>query len=68
VVVAAGTIHTPLLLARSGLGSRALGRHLTLHPATAAWGEFDEEIDMSRGVPQSYYVDEFAGEGFGRPA
>jgi choline dehydrogenase-like flavoprotein len=64
VVVAAGAIHTPLLLARSKLGrSRALGRHLTVHPATGVWGVFDEEIDMSRGVPQSYYVDEFASEG-----
>src|SRR5204862_100730 len=35
VVVAAGAIHTPLLLARSGLGhSPALGRNLTVHPAT----------------------------------
>jgi choline dehydrogenase-like flavoprotein len=64
VVVAAGAVHTPLLLARSGLGSPALGRHLTVHPATAVWGVFDEPVDMSRGVPQSYYVDEFAGEGF----
>ena len=35
-----------------------------MHPATAVWGVFDEPVDMSRGVPQSYYVDEFAGEGF----
>ena len=64
VIVAAGAIHTPLLLARSGLGrSPALGRHLTLHPATAVWGVFDEDVDMSRGVPQSYYVDEFAQDG-----
>jgi choline dehydrogenase-like flavoprotein len=64
VLVAAGAIHTPLLLARSGLGSAALGRHLTVHPATAVWGVFDEPVDMSRGVPQSYYVDEFARDGF----
>jgi choline dehydrogenase-like flavoprotein len=65
VVVAAGAIHTPLLLARSGLGhSPALGRHLTVHPATAVWGVFDEPVDMSHGVPQSYYVDEFAADGF----
>ena len=65
VVVAAGAVHTPLLLARSGLGrSPALGRHLTVHPATAVWGVFEEPVDMSRGVPQSYYVDEFADEGF----
>ena len=65
VVVAAGAIHTPLLLTRSHLAhSPALGRNLTVHPATAVWGVFDEVVDMSRGVPQSYYVDEFAHEGF----
>ncbi len=65
VVVAAGTIHTPLLLARSGVGadSGALGRNLVLHPATAAFGVMDEVVDMARGVPQSFYVDEFASEG-----
>ena len=65
MVVAAGTIHTPLLLARSGLGggSGQLGRNLSLHPATAAFARMDEIVDMARGVPQSFYVDEFAGEG-----
>jgi choline dehydrogenase-like flavoprotein len=65
VVLAAGTIHTPLLLARSGLGreSGQLGRNLVLHPATAAFALMDETVDMARGVPQSFYVDEFAGEG-----
>jgi choline dehydrogenase-like flavoprotein len=65
VVLAAGTIHTPLLLARNGLGraSGQLGRNLTLHPATAAFALMDEVVDMARGVPQSFYVDEFAHEG-----
>jgi choline dehydrogenase-like flavoprotein len=65
VVLAAGTIHTPLLLARSGLGrsSGALGRNLVLHPATAAFALMDEVVDMARGVPQSFYVDEFAAQG-----
>jgi choline dehydrogenase-like flavoprotein len=65
VVVAAGTIHTPPLLARSGLGgaSGQLGRNLVLHPATAAFALMDEVVDMARGVPQSFYVDEFAREG-----
>jgi choline dehydrogenase-like flavoprotein len=65
VVLAAGTIHTPLLLARSGLGqaSGQLGRNLVLHPATTAFALMDETVDMARGVPQSFYVDEFAGEG-----
>lgn len=65
VIVAAGTIHTPMLLARSGLGrtSGQLGRNLSLHPATAAFARMDEIVDMAKGVPQSFYVDEFAGEG-----
>jgi choline dehydrogenase-like flavoprotein len=65
VVVAAGTIHTPLLLARSGLGggSGQLGCNLALHPATGAYALMDELVDMAQGVPQSFYVDEFAREG-----
>jgi choline dehydrogenase-like flavoprotein len=65
VVVAAGTIHTPMLLARSGLGngSGQLGANLSLHPATAVVAEMGEIVDMARGVPQSFYVDEFAAEG-----
>lgn len=65
VVVAAGTIHTPLLLARSGLGreSGELGQNLALHPATGAYALMDEVVDMAKGVPQSFYIDEFASEG-----
>ncbi|MGH2911727.1 MAG: GMC family oxidoreductase N-terminal domain-containing protein [Solirubrobacteraceae bacterium] len=65
VIVAAGTINTPLLLSRSGLdgASGQLGRNLSLHPATAVFARMDEVVDMARGVPQSFYVDEFADEG-----
>jgi choline dehydrogenase-like flavoprotein len=65
VVVACGAIHTPLFLRRQGLGleSGELGRNLAIHPATAVRALFDEPIDMARGVPQSYFVDEFADEG-----
>ncbi len=65
VVVACGSIYTPLFLRRQGLGldSGELGRNLAIHPATGVRALFAEEIDMARGVPQSYYIDEFAGEG-----
>ena len=65
VDIATGTIYSPLRLARSGLGgaSGQLGRNLTLHPATAGFALMDEVVDMARGVPQSFYVDEFAHEG-----
>jgi choline dehydrogenase-like flavoprotein len=65
VIVACGTIHTPLLLERSGVPdpSGQRGRNLALHPATAGFALMDEVVDMARGVPQSFYVDEFASEG-----
>jgi len=64
-IVACGAIHTPLFLRRQGLGtgSGELGRNLAIHPATAVRAVFDEDIELWRGVPQSYYVDEFADEG-----
>jgi choline dehydrogenase-like flavoprotein len=63
VVVACGALLTPGLLRRSGVRSRALGRHLTIHPASAARARFDEAIDPWHGVPQSYYVDALADDG-----
>jgi choline dehydrogenase-like flavoprotein len=63
IIVAAGALHTPLLLAASGITSPWLGRNLSIHPATAAYGLMDEIVDMAHGVPQSYGVDEFADEG-----
>ena len=63
VVVACGALLTPGLLRRSGVRSPALGRHLTIHPASAARARFDEPIDPWDGVPQSYYVDALADEG-----
>ncbi|MBS2011395.1 MAG: FAD-dependent oxidoreductase [Deltaproteobacteria bacterium] len=65
VVVAGGALGTPLLLARSGLcaSSGWLGKNLSIHPATKVMALFDEVIDMSRGVPQSYAVESYAREG-----
>jgi choline dehydrogenase-like flavoprotein len=63
VVVACGALLTPGLLRRSGVRSPALGRQLTIHPASAARARFDERIDPWDGVPQSYYVDALADEG-----
>jgi choline dehydrogenase-like flavoprotein len=65
VIVACGTIHTPVLLERSGVAdrSRQRGRNLSLHPASAGFALMDEDVDMAKGVPQSFYVDEFAAQG-----
>ncbi len=65
VVVACGTLLTPLLLMRSGLcqKSRMLGRNLSVHPASAVFARFDEEIRGWEGIPQSYSITEFMREG-----
>src|SRR6266540_2906438 len=54
VAVAAGAIETPALLLRSGLGGQ-VGHHLRLHPGTAAFGVFDEDVRMWEGTLQARY-------------
>ncbi len=65
VVAAGGTLMTPLLLRKSGacLSSGWLGKNLSIHPSAHVLAKFDEDIDMSRGIPQSYGIDTFAREG-----
>ncbi len=58
VIAACGAIHTPALLKRSGLQNANIGRHLKLHPATAVFGVFDEELKPWEGVMQALYSDE----------
>ncbi|MGI9606915.1 MAG: GMC family oxidoreductase N-terminal domain-containing protein, partial [Acidimicrobiales bacterium] len=68
VVLAAGSLNTPAVLLRSGLGGPATGRYLRLHPVTAVWGRFDERVDPWTGILQTRYSDQFAdldGDGYG---
>ncbi|MPZ70339.1 MAG: oxidoreductase [Actinobacteria bacterium] len=58
VVVAAGSIESPALLLRSGLGGR-VGHNLHLHPGTAAFGIFEDDVKMWEGTLQSRYSSEF---------
>ena len=61
VVLAAGAINSPQILLRSGLANSSgqVGRNLHLHPSVLLSGVYDEDIYGYRGIPQSYYVDEF---------
>jgi choline dehydrogenase-like flavoprotein len=65
VVVACGTLHTPILLKRSGLGrsTPSLGRNVTLHPALRVSALFDEVLDGWNGALQSVFSTHFAREG-----
>jgi choline dehydrogenase-like flavoprotein len=58
VIAACGALQTPALLRRSGLSNPNIGKHLRLHPATAVWGVFDEEIRPWEGTMQAIYSDQ----------
>lgn len=60
VVIAAGSLRSPGILARSGVRMSNLGRHLRLHPTTAIFATFDEPIETWRGPMQTAYSDQFA--------
>jgi choline dehydrogenase-like flavoprotein len=68
VVSACGALHTPVLLARSGVRSPALGKHLRLHPVLVIWGQFDDEMRPWEGMLSATYSDRDAdmdGRGYG---
>lgn len=58
VVAAGGAVQTPALLRRSGLRNPNIGRHLRLHPATAVWARYEEDVLPWTGAPQSRYSKE----------
>ncbi len=67
VVAACGAIHTPALLARSGLKSRSgqLGANLSLHPNVKVVALFDQDVTGWKGAHQAFQVREFAHENIG---
>jgi len=67
VVAAAGSLETPALLLRSGIGGPAVGTQLRLHPASLVSGIYDEPQDPWFGPAMAGIMNEFAevNEGFG---
>lgn len=65
VVVAAGAVHSPSLLRRSGVGRRSgqVGRNLSLHPGFRVVARFDEDVDGWRGAMQSAWSDGLSEKG-----
>jgi choline dehydrogenase-like flavoprotein len=60
VIVAAGAVHSPAVLLRSGIENPHIGRHLHLHPTTTVAGVYPEKVYSWQGVMQSAYSNEFA--------
>ena len=67
VVVACGSLESPALLLRSGIGGPAVGQNLRLHPCTAVLGVYGEDQRAWWGAPHTGVIDEFAdtGDGWG---
>ena len=67
VVVACGSLESPALLRRSGIGGPAVGNYLRLHPAAGVFGQYATDQQAFMGAPHSGLVDEFAGvrDGYG---
>ena len=65
VVIACGSIMTPLVLGSQGLGgsSGQLGKNLSIHPACGLLAEFEEQILPWKGIPQGYAIHELHDEG-----
>ena len=59
VVIAAGSLHSPAILLRSGLSNPHLGRNLHLHPVVAITGFYAEPVRAWVGSLQTRYSDQF---------
>lgn len=68
VIVAAGSLQSPLVLLRSGLKNRWIGRNLHLHPSQHVIARFDEDVKpWEGGIITSYCTmfENLDGQGHG---
>ena len=63
VIVAAGAWHDPLILRRSGVRAKDLGKHMTLHPSFRTMARFADPVRGWEGALQSAYSPSFMREG-----
>lgn len=65
VILAAGSLKTPLLLHENGIGdsSGELGRNLTVHPSGGALALYDQVLDVAEHIPQADFSSQFLREG-----
>lgn len=59
VGLAGGSLLSPAVLLRSGVGGDQVGKHLALHPVAVVAGEYDEPVHHWQGVPQSVVSEAF---------
>ncbi len=62
-VVAAGTVHTPNILQKSGVNGPGIGNNLRFHPGTMVMGLFKDEVLPWAGATQGYHCMDFIEDG-----
>lgn len=64
VVIAMGSLLTPLFLKQNGVRNRHLGHHLTIHPAGVVNAIFpDRQFANSLTIPQGFGIGDFSEQG-----
>ena len=61
VICSAGSLHTPLVLRRSGFQNLNIGKNLHLHPVSSVMASFKEDILGYEGAPMTTVCTEFEG-------
>jgi choline dehydrogenase-like flavoprotein len=56
VVLAAGALHSSVILQRSRLGGRNVGHGYSFNVGTGVWGDFSEAVDGYAGLQMSHYL------------
>jgi len=54
VIVACSATRSPVLLANSGVKSKALGKYFRAHPGTGIFGVYDDPVDLNSGATQGW--------------
>jgi choline dehydrogenase-like flavoprotein len=57
VVLACGTLYSPLLLQDSGIRLPHTGKNLTIHPALGQFARYDHDLKPWNAIPQSYGIE-----------
>jgi choline dehydrogenase-like flavoprotein len=63
VVVACGSLITPVMLMNNGFDLPMLGKNLSCHPALGMWAMTDQKVDGWNAIPQSYGISNLEAEG-----
>lgn len=63
VVIACGSLLTPLLLRDNGFGLPMLGKNLSVHPGMGLFGRMGEDLQPWNAIPQGYAIHALEDEG-----